>query len=330
MDEMTPFSFGIKPCTPPRWISHGQLQTIMGHLLPSKVNLQKKQPTIIPLPDGDRLYAEYLKGSSPWIIYLFHGLCGDTNADYMQRTAAVAQSLHHGVFLVNHRDCGQGYGLAKHPYHSGRGEDISTVLEFGRKKFPDKKHMVIGFSLSGNALLTLLTHLRGTTQPDRAISVNAPIDLDAASQQLTRGFNRVYDLRFVWYLRRIVQEKIKRGAINFLKISRFATVREFDALYTAPYSGFQDREDYYASCSTHLHLSKITVPTLLLTAKDDPFVPIHAYEAAKLSPSITLHMESCGGHLGYLSTNLPAINRYRWLDYVLREALMRLPNDISN
>lgn len=317
----------IKPCTPPRWLAHGQLQTIFGHLLPSKVILQNIKPTIISLIDGDQLYAEYSKGSSEWIIYLFHGLCGDINSDYMQRTAAVAQSLNHGVFLVNHRDCGKGRGLARHPYHSGRGEDISAVLDFGRKKFPHKKHLVIGFSLSGNALLTLLTHLRGSTQPDRAISVNAPIDLDAASQQLTRGVNRIYDVRFVWHLRRIVQEKINRGAINFLKIPRFATVREFDALYTAPYSGFQDREDYYASCSTHLHLSKITVPTLLLTAKDDPFVPVNTYESAQLSSSITLHMEPHGGHLGYLSNNLPALSQYRWLDYVLREALMTLPNE---
>lgn len=311
----------LKPCVPPWWATNGQLQTIFAYFLPYKSRLQNLKTVTIPLTDGDQLHGEFSEGVTNWIIYLFHGLSGDIDSNYMQRTAYLAQIMEHSVLLVNHRDCGKGSGLAKHPYHSGRGEDISEVLDFGKKQFPNKKHLVIGFSLSGNALLTLLTGNRGNTQPDRAICVNAPINLNAASEKLTQGFNRLYDIHFVWRLKQAVKSKVDRGAITPLSIPLSSTLRDFDELYTAPYGGFVDRAHYYESCSTEIHLSKINTPTFLLTARDDPFVPVESYESAAFSPSTTVHIENVGGHLGYLSNALSSSKNKRWLDYALGEIL---------
>lgn len=319
--KQTNTSILLKPCVPPWWATNGQLQTIFAYFLPSRTRLQNLKTVIIPLEDGDHLYGELSEGVTPWIIYLFHGLSGDINSNYMQRAAFLAQLMGHSIFLVNHRDCGKGSGLARHPYHSGRGEDISEVLDFGKKQFPNKKHLVIGFSLSGNALLTLLTGKRGSTQPDRAICVNAPINLNAASEKLTQGFNRLYDIHFVWRLKQTVQHKIDRGEMAAVHIPLLATLRDFDELYTAPYGGFTDRAHYYESCSTDIHLSKISVPTFLLTAKDDPFVPVESYEKADFSSSTTVHIENVGGHLGYLSNDLSHAKNKRWLDYALGEVL---------
>jgi predicted alpha/beta-fold hydrolase len=270
----------------------------------------------IPLPDGDRLIGFYLQGSSDLVVYLFHGLSGSTEGDYIRRTAQVAQSLGHSVLMMNHRGCGDGAGLAQGPYHSGRAEDISAVLDWGKEKFKKHKSLVVGFSLSGNALLLLLSGKRGSTQPDYAVSVNAPINLESAALQLKQGLNRIYDLRFVLECRRAIPRTYQ--------VPVFSTLHDFDNLYTAPAGGFKNREDYYRTCSTKNLLSEIKTPTVILTAGDDPFVNAKDYEEAKLSPFVHLHIEPTGGHMGYLSRIKTPYGTHRWLDYALNEAMKAL------
>jgi predicted alpha/beta-fold hydrolase len=201
------------------------------------------------LADGDRLVGFIQPGESDTVIYLFHGLGGSIDSGYMHRTARLALKRGHGVMLFNHRGCGEGQGLSKYPYHSGRAEDLSAVIEYGKKLFPFKRHIAVGFSLSGNALLLLMTGRRGSTQPDAALSVNAPIHLQRTAQSLGEGFNRVYDAKFYLQCR---EDVLKSQADRKFKKSLppLTTLREFDNLYTAPAGGFADREDYYSSCST--------------------------------------------------------------------------------
>lgn len=302
----------LTPCEAPAWARGGHAQTIVSFCLPSRDKMPG-EIKILPLPDGDRLALLYTPGKSNYVIYLFHGLTGSASASYMERIAKICSENGHSVYRVNHRGCGEGAGLAEHPYHSGRGEDISEVIAFGRKENPGKQHIAIGFSLSGNALLTLLTGLRGSVLPDYAISVNAPIDLSAAVDQLRVGINKIYDLHFVQKLRQVVQQKCK--------IPRLSSVRNFDSLYTAPASGFKNAEHYYETCSTFHHLNKIKIPTILLTSQDDPFVPSGIYQKAKLSETTQLHIEKVGGHMGYLSRKKTPLGTHRWLDYAIVHCL---------
>lgn len=244
----------------------------------------------------------------------------------MRRTAALGVQLGHTIYLVNHRGCGEGVGLARHPYHSGRGEDLSEVLHLGRTRHPDKKHIAIGFSLSANALLLLLSGRRGTTLPDAAIAVNAPIHLEHSSKALLKGLNRIYDFRFSTECQRNIGEMKKRGLIDKekYKFPWFTNLRDFDSIYTAPAGGFSSREDYYDSCSTHLVLGSITVPTVIITSEDDPFIDYRNYTSATLSSSAILHLEKSGGHLGYLTDRPTPLGTNRWLDYATREYLSEL------
>jgi predicted alpha/beta-fold hydrolase len=241
----------------------------------------------------------------------------------MLRTASVGVRLGHSVFMVNHRGCGEGQGLAAHPYHSGRAEDLSAVIANGRRLYPNKKHIAVGFSLSANALLFLLSGRRGDTWPDAAIAVNGPIHLESASFALGKGLNRIYDFRFSVECRREVQFREKKGLLpaGKYKFPLWTSLRDFDSLYTAPASGFSSREDYYSTCSTHSLLRHITVPTLLITAKDDPFIDYRNYLSAQLSPSVALHLEENGGHMGYLTNQPTVLGTHRWLDYALHEYL---------
>ncbi|MEQ1876552.1 MAG: alpha/beta fold hydrolase [Bdellovibrionia bacterium] len=314
-------SIQLEPCVPPVWALTGHSQTLLGHLIPSELLLDKGKRVEVELGDGDRLVGRFLEGKSKTIVYFFHGLAGNTDAAYMHRSARVAQSLGHSVFLFNHRGCGEGAGLATQPYHSGRAEDVSKAIEFGRAQFPKHRHLAVGFSLSGNALLLLLTGKRGTTKPDAAIAVNAPINLQSASRALKEGLNRIYDFRFVFECRREITARHGPEGAKRFKVPFFSSIYEFDNLYTAPASGFRDRDDYYDSCSTMNLLEKIDTPTIILTAKDDPFVHFEHYERAKLSKHVHLHAENHGGHMGYLSKIKTKLGNQRWMDYALHTSI---------
>ena len=244
----------------------------------------------------------------------------------MIRTAKVSLDQGHAVMLVNHRGCGRGRAIAhRNPYHSGRAEDLSAAITFGRKRRPDDRHVAIGFSLSGNALLLLLSGKRGTVQPDAGIAVNAPIDLKSAALQLHQGFNRVYDFRFVQDCRKDVKAKIKKGWVpSSLKIPVTATLYELDAIYTAQRAGFKSREDYYETCSTAPLLGQIQKPTVIITAKDDPFVDVASYMKAETSPSVRLRIVDTGGHMGYLAKGRGFWGAYHWLDQEIQKSISEL------
>jgi predicted alpha/beta-fold hydrolase len=304
----------IPPCRPPFWARSGHLQTILGHLLPSSGLLEKGEELSVTLEnERERIHTTYVKGESSIVVYLFHGLGGSAEATYMQRTALVARSLGHHVFINNHRGCGKGVGLATGPYHSGRAEDLSKVIAFGRKMFPDHRHIAVGFSLSANALLLLSAGVRAQVLPDFSICVNGPIHLDSASIKLTEGLNRIYDKTFVSELKKY----IKSNRPEDLPLLRSVKdLRDFDQVFTAPIGGFLSREHYYESCSAKKHLKDIRIPTILLTADDDPFVNSTDYKVAETSSNVVLHIEKHGGHMGYITQN--GYSYKRWLDEALK------------
>lgn len=309
----------------PIWARGGHLQTIWGHLLRlGEKPIPGAEALVIPLPDGDELAAELHRGESGTVVYLFHGLASDTSAGYMIRSARLALSLGHSVMLVNHRGCGAAGRLLRHsqPYHSGRAEDLSAAIQYGRKLFPRHRHFAVGFSLSGNATLLLLAGQRGATPPDGGISINAPINLSGAARELSRGFNRLYDLRFIADLREdIARRQIKGWAPKEIQIPRLASCVEFDDLYTGPFGGFGTGPEYYRICSAAQYLPLIKVPTVLITSMDDPFVPSKDYLAATPSPTTEIWMASTGGHMGYIEERAGSIVPSGWLDQWLHRAL---------
>lgn len=310
----------ISPCLPPLWAKTGHLQTIMGHLLPSPKPSEKGVHLNITLDkEAERIHSTYLKGNSNTAIYLFHGLGGSTDAGYMQRTALVARRLGHHVFINNHRGCGLGAGLATEPYHSGRADDLSKVIAYGKEMLPRHKHIAIGFSLSANALLLLAAGIRANVKPDVAIAINAPINLDRASLKLKEGLNRIYDKRFTKELKKYILDNRPQDLGDY---SLVKDLRDFDERYTAPFGNFKNRADYYETCSAKKYLPLIDIPTLILTSEDDPFVDVQDYRKGFFSATTVVHIEKHGGHMGYLSKS--PFGYFRWLDRTIETYLKRL------
>ena len=303
-------------CEPPVWARGGHLQTLAGQFLPYHVPELPWFRHRLELPDGDALALQTLDGSTGVVVHLFHGMAGSIQAHYMRRAAALCHTRGHAVIAANHRGAGEGRGWSRHFYHGGSTGDMAAVLRFGRERFPGQIQVAIGYSFSASILLLLMGRDSAEGIPDRAIAVNPPVDLEDCSRRLASGFNRFYDNYFIGRIRREVQTRLGATALVPTR-----TTRDFDSAYAAAMAGFPDRASYYAHCSCGPHLGGIRVPTVIITSRDDPFAPAEAVLKHATAPAVHLHVERSGGHMGYVSRNLP--DRH-WLDYALDHYLGQL------
>lgn len=308
------------PLRAPLWARGPHAQTILAHFAPSpwpELSPGRDGVTAhdVPLPDGDRLRVLHRPGASGTRVVLFHGLSGDSGSDYVRLAAAAAAARGHAVLAVNHRGCGPGRGLARGMYHSGRGDDCGEVIAWARRELPAARHLALGFSLSGNALLHLLSGGGPEAHwPEGTLAINPPVDLRACSLALMQGVNRLYQLRFVRRCTRAIEERAADGVLPAgFEVPRVRTLWEFDERVTAPLGGFADAEDYYRRCSTRERIERIERPTAILHAADDPFVPRSAFEGLRTSPAVALHLERRGGHVGYLTSDATRLVARRWL-----------------
>lgn len=321
---MLPLAPPPLPCRAPWWAASGHLQTILGNYLPEHFQTYPSEPFRIPLGDGDQLAGRHYPGETDVLMLVFHGLGGDDQAHYVRRTVALARKLGHHVWTLNHRGCGAGRGLARKPYHSGSGDDLGAAFARARVLHPELRQLAVAYSLSANALLL---NLGGglpepAARPDLAIAVNPPVDLGACSHRIHQGLSRLYELRFIRRCRQAIHQRLEDGLIaDAYRTWPLMSLREFDEAYTSKAAEFGDADGYYARCSARQHLSKITVPTVILMAKDDPFIPWQHAAEAEPSPSVHLHLEPRGGHMGYLSRDLPG---RRWLPYAVQHYAQQL------
>ena len=159
--------------------------------------------------------------------------------------------------------------------------------------------------------------------PCCAVAVNPPIDLEQCSQSLCRWSNRIYDQNFV----KLLMRDVERRLANFPSLPKPQwktpprSLREFDDLYTAPVAGFESAADYYARCSGNQFVDSIRIPTLILSAEDDPIVPPDAFRALPTVEGVTVHIASSGGHLGYVGRKQSDPDR-RWMDWRVIQWLM--------
>lgn len=305
------------------------MQTIVAMMWPQRGEWFSSTHHLIELADGDKL-AVVVSTPTDWrpgrrTVVLVHGLCGCHGSPYMVRLAGKLFVRGLRAVRVNHRGCGSGVGLARRPYHSGRSDDVRAVVQWLAREEPRSPITLAGFSLGGNLVLKLAGEDGDAPTPglDSVIAVSAPIDLDACATLIGQPRNRMYDSYFV---RRLVADANERQRffpdLPPLGFPQRLTVRIFDDLYTAPRSGFRDANDYYARCSAAPIVSHVGVPTLVMTARDDPFIAVAPFEALPPRPNVELHITEHGGHLGFLGFTGRAWS-FRWMDDVLLEWIGR-------
>jgi predicted alpha/beta-fold hydrolase len=279
---------------------------------------------LVGLPDGDRVVlhdsqpAEWQVGGP--MALLVHGMGGDHRSGYMQRVTQLFLQRGWRAVRMDQRGCGRGVGLARRPYNAGRSDDVRAAVAEVRRWSPESPVTVIGFSLGGNVILKLAGEAADIPLPGLAlvVAVAPPIDLEKCAVLLAQPRNRIYDQFFVRELLLQVRqnERCSPGSLR-THFRRPLTVRKFDEVYTAPRSGFADALDYYRRSSSAPLLPRIHVPTLILTARDDPFIAVEPFEAAKTPSHVTIKIVRHGGHLGFLGRD--GAGGVRWAEHYLTE-----------
>lgn len=243
-------------------------------------------------------------------LMLVHGLEGSSDSGYILGTAEKAFVAGFNVVRLNQRNCGGTEHLTPHLYHSGRSSDVRAVVEelIDRDKLPEI--FAAGFSMGGNLVLKMAGEYGNVAPPEVRgfVGVAPSFVLAACADALEERRNFIYQTYFVRRLKRRMRRKAElfpdryAAKVGNGALRAIGTVREFDEMITAPCSGFAGAEDYYARASAVNVLGAIARPTLILTAKDDPFVPYATFERPELrgNPNITLMATRHGGHCAFI------------------------------
>ena len=256
-------------------------------------------------PDGDFIDVDFA-GAAPGapLLVLFHGLEGDADSHYARSICAQAARAGLRVALPHWRGCSGELNRKPRAYHSGDSAEVDWILE--KLLHSADVRYAAGISLGGNVLLKWLGE-RGEAAGRlvrRAAAVSAPIDVGAAGRALDRGLNRlVYTRMFLSTLKPKSLRKLEAfpGLYDAGRVGAARTFREFDDLVTAPLHGYRDADEYWSAASSAPHLAGIRVPTLVLNARNDPFLPEHDLLAAtrEASPDVLLEFPRSGGHVGF-------------------------------
>jgi predicted alpha/beta-fold hydrolase len=302
------------------WLPGAHLQTIWGRFF-RPVSMPPLRHERWDTPDGDivDIYRVHAPPGAPQFL-LLHGLEGGLRSHYARGMLAAAAKRGWGATLLVFRSCGPEPNRLQRLYHSGDTGDARMVLEHLVEAHPDVPLLLAGVSLGGNVLLRLLAEYGGRNSVAGhvagAATLSVPYDLARSAEFLGHGFSRVYELRFVSSLKRKALAKRARFAGFPADETRIRCARsfyEFDDAVTAPLHGYAGADDYYARASSLPVLGRIRIPTLLISAEDDPFLPrevLHEVRrAARANRALHPLFVPHGGHAGFV-TGAPWGPRY--------------------
>ena len=305
------------PFEAPAWLANPHLQTIYGATLARAPRIAFRRERW-DTPDGDFVDVDFIDGprGAPW-VHLYHGLEGSSNSPYARMLMAHVQRRGWRGSVFHFRGCSGEPNRLPRAYHSGDTAEIGWALEQVRTRAGSSPPLyVAGVSLGGNAFAKWLGESGDLARKTvaSAAAISAPLDLMAAGAALERGFARVYSRHFLGTLKVTALAKLDRfpGLYDGAAVRRASTLRQFDDLVTAPLHGFRDTDDYWTRASAKPHLSGIRVPTLLVNARDDPFLPEAALPTEReVSSAVKLEFPARGGHVGFVTRPFPG--QIHWL-----------------
>ncbi|HED35599.1 MAG TPA: hydrolase [Gammaproteobacteria bacterium] len=307
----------FKPAT---GLKNPHIQTLLPMLLRRK-KLHGYIEQMFELKDGDFLDLLWTgkPASGQAIVVVFHGLEGDISSPYASGIMSAIKKRGWVGLLMHFRGCSGRLNRLARSYHSGETGDAKELLNFLANQYPESPVAAAGYSLGGNMLLKLQAELAENSVFKAVVSVCAPLELNNCALRMDQGFSKIYQRHLLKSLKK--NTAIKAEMHNFKqlinldhnRIKHLNNFREFDDALTAPLHGFRDVDDYYSQSSARQYLHKIKKPTLVIQAKDDPFMSSELLpEADELSFSTQLELSEHGGHVGFVGGNI--LQPFFWLE----------------
>ena len=301
----------MTPYVAPAWLPGGHAQTIWPVVRKGAPPAYRRSRW--DTPDGDFIDVDWLampeEAGAPLVV-LFHGLEGSSSSHYAAALMHALAARGWGGAVPHFRGCSGEPNRLPRAYHSGDSAEIDWALRRMRTLFPQREIFAAGVSLGGNALLKWAGEQENAARDavQAVAGVCAPLDLTAAGQALQQGFSRFYAKNFLLTLKVGSAAKLARfpGLFDEARMRAARNLYEFDDAVTAPVHGFKNAADYWRRASSKPWLGGIRLPTLVLNALNDPFLPREALPAAQaVAAAVTLDYPAGGGHVGFVAGPFP-------------------------
>jgi predicted alpha/beta-fold hydrolase len=281
--------------------------------------LPAAQPRFFDVAPGTRVLARCHWQSQPWehpTLVALHGLESSSDAHYMRGLSDKAYAAGFNAVRLNQRNCGATEHLSDSLYHSGLTGDIAAVMRELTDVDGLRSFAVAGYSLGGNLALKLAGDFGAQPPPGlcAVCAVSPTMDLAVCVDALEQRENAIYQWHFVRNLKSRMRRKARAfpGRWPLEALGRIRTIREFDEEYTAPHHGFLSAADYYRRASAMRVIERVTVPTLIITARNDPFVPASPFldPAVVRNPHVIVKLTDYGGHCGFVECSTADYDGY--------------------
>jgi predicted alpha/beta-fold hydrolase len=312
---------------PAWWLSNPHAQTMYPTLMRRR-SIRAEREERVELPDGDFIdlvWAEHgLSAQTPLVIFL-HGLGGSMESSYVAGQMRAFNQCGWRAVLMHFRGASREPNRLARAYHSGDTGDLDYIVRVLHQREPQTLKAMVGISLGGNVLLKWLGEQGAQSLVQAAVAVSVPFQLRLVADRINQGFSQFYQM----YLLKRLKQMFIRKCEKYKETMPFSTQElnalrcfwTFDDVITAPLHGFPHVHAYYAQSSSRQYLKHIKTPTLIIHAQDDPFMtPLAIPEAEELSEAITFELSLKGGHVGFITGDIPGKPIY-WLDQRVPEFL---------
>lgn len=299
---------------PAWWLSNSHAQTLWPFIFRRRPALDVRAETV-ELPDGDFLDIAWSNENMGPLVLVVHGLEGSIQSHYAANLLYRLNQSGYSAIFMHFRGCSGKPNRMDRSYHSGDTGDLEFVLKYIQKQTGRNVEAAIGYSLGGNVLLKWLGEQQSHEQLKIAIAISVPFLLGDIADRLEKGISKLYQNHLLSSLRKSYTVRFQQRTSPLkVDVESLKTFRAYDDQITAPLNGFRGVDHYYSESSSRQYLKHIQTPTLILQARDDPFMwPDTIPTDEELSEYVTLEVAKNGGHVGFVSGSIPGIAEY-WLE----------------
>ena len=301
---------------PPWPLTSGHIQTMLSSsgvrrtLLPSGAYrvMEGAQEVMVDGGDGIRLTGSFTpqksQPASRGLAMLFHGWEGSVDSTYVLQTGSRLLDDGWDIFRLNFRDHGESHGLNEALFHSCRIDEVVHALGDIAQRWPPRVMALAGFSLGGNFALRVALQAPSQGIPlHYALAVCPIIDPSEGLFSLEATAPWFYQAYFMNKWRRSLRAKQKAFPnVQYFELQELKqNLRGLTESLVLRHTDFDSLEAYLDGYSVAGRaLAQMQIPATILTARDDPVIPVTAFEKLQLPSNVELDIATYGGHCGFI------------------------------
>ena len=243
------------------------------------------------------------RGKKRGLVILIHGWEGSSNSRYIKSAGRRLYRDGFDIFRLNLRDHGNTQQLNTGLFWASDLEEAFDAVFQAARLAGDGPAFLAGFSLGGNFALRVASRCTDIPVPNlrHVVAVSPVIDPAKATDRVDA--NRLILAYFLKKWRRSLAAKaaLYPEAYDFERVLSLANVREMTASAVADYGAHPSVEDYFSDYRiTTKIFEKIKIPTSVITAQDDPIIPVEDFFSLPDNPAVNLIIHPHGGHNGFI------------------------------